>query len=220
MPRALLSPQRSIYSIVLGSKRHGSIIELLAEQASRIETLMVSHNVQFFTETCWHKILAQSHYQRPFRKSLCHNVALATALVVHDDPSWRWLWFLDQGGYVPAFGLNETVPPLERNQSQSDPHVNGTSGVATNRTWWFWESSLPWWTTADPNAGRVPPRRNYPSMKGGSFGVFAFSFSTPEEGGSLTTQGGWQLVAYSRGYLLSCSRHLPLGAHRMVLASP
>ena len=134
--------------------------------------LMVSHNVQFFTETCWHKILAQSHYQRPFRKNLCHNVALATALVVHDDPSWRWLVVSRPRGLRRGFGLNETVPPLERNQSQSDLHVNGTSEVATNRTWWFWESSLSWWTTADPNAGPSP---SDPSMKGGSFGVFAFS---------------------------------------------
>ena len=44
-----------------------------------MKNLMVSYNVQFFTETCWHKILAQSHYQRPFRPlprprhRHCHN---------------------------------------------------------------------------------------------------------------------------------------------------
>ena len=38
-------------------------------------------------------------------------------------------WFLDQGGYVPGFGLNETAPHLTRNQSQN--RTNGTSWVAT-----------------------------------------------------------------------------------------
>ena len=110
-------------------------------------------------------------------------------------------WFLDQGGYVPGFGLNKTVPPLERNQSQNDIHVNGTSEVAASRTWWFWEGSLPWWTTADPNAGPSPCKKESPLYEGwfvGGFRLFAWVggarvFSTPEEGGSLTTQGGWLL---------------------------
>ena len=105
-------------------------------------------------------------------------------------------WFLDQ----PGLSLNETVPLFSRNQSRN--HTNSsTPEISTNRTWWLWEGSLPWWTMADPNVG--PENINdeplpYEGWWVWGFRLFAWVggarvFSTPDEGGSLTSQGGWLL---------------------------
>ena len=114
---------------------------------------------------------------------------------MHAGAVW---WLLQQGDYVPGFGLNETVPPTPQNQSQIDS--NDTPPSFPNRTWWFWSGSVPWWDSTDPNVGPEPANDNpfpFEGWVGWGFRLFAWVggarvFSTPDQGGK--SQGGWLLL--------------------------
>ena len=155
---------------------------------------------------------------------------LCWPLMIQVGAGW---WFLDQGGYVPGLGPNDTSGPPFHNDSLFNSSTDASR--PTDRTWWYWGSGFPWWAEAGPNVSDPPLDESASPLKKWFVWGFRFIawaggarvFSTPDHSGSLKVHGGWLLFLVDMcgvgcsalwAFRVRSSLHLPSRPHRLVFA--
>ena len=115
--------------------------------------------------------------------------------MAYDDPSWRWVVVSRSRGLRPGLRPERDGPPP---RTEPEPELHKWHLLDCHQpNLVVLEGSLPWRATTDPNAGPSLAEDPLFPYEGwfiwGSWVGGARVFSTPEEGGSLKTQGGWLL---------------------------